>query len=137
MKDTDNFLRKINELGQVTEGTNLCTIGIVGLYPNIPHNESLAFLKDFLDSRIDKQVTKDTLIELAEHVLKNNFYEFYDKTYKHIRGTAFGTKFAPPYVIHFMAALEEKILSKVKKKPSVWWRDIDNIFLFGNIVKNC
>ena len=27
-----------------------------------------------------------------------------------------------------MAALEEKILSKVKKKPSVWWRYIDDIF---------
>ena len=34
----------------------------------------------------------------------------------------------PPYAVLFMAALEEKILSKVKKKPSVWWRYIDDIF---------
>ena len=34
-----------------------------------------------------------------------------------------------------MAAYEEKTLRKVKKKQSVWWRYIDNIF-FGNIVKN-
>ena len=27
-----------------------------------------------------------------------------------------------------MAALEEKILSKVEKKPSAWWRYIDDIF---------
>ena len=27
-----------------------------------------------------------------------------------------------------MAALGEKILSKVKKKPSIWWRYIGNIF---------
>ena len=27
-----------------------------------------------------------------------------------------------------MAALEEKILNKVKKKPNVWWRYIDDIF---------
>ena len=27
-----------------------------------------------------------------------------------------------------MAALEEKILSKVKKKLSVWWKYIDDIF---------
>ena len=33
---------------------------------------------------------------------------------------AIGTKFAPPYAILFIAALEEKILDKVKKKPSVW-----------------
>ena len=34
------------------------------------------------------------------------------------------TNFAPPYIILHMAALQEKILTKVKKKPSVWWRYI-------------
>ena len=121
-------MKKIKELGQLPEGAILCTIDVVGLYPNIPHDEGLAFLKDFLDSRVDKQVTTDTLIELTELVLKNNIFEFSDKTYKQIRGTAIGTKFAPPYAVLFMAALEEKILSKVKKKPSVWWRYIDDIF---------
>ena len=128
IKDTNHFLRKIKELGQLPEGTILCTTDVVGLYPNIPHDEGLAFLKDFLDSRVDKQVTTDTLIELAELVLKNNIFEFSDKIYKQIRGTAIGTKFAPPYAILFMAALEEKILNKVKKKPNVWWRYIDDIF---------
>ena len=80
-----------------------------------------------MDSRIDKQVTADTLIELLELVLKNNIFEFFDKTYKQIRGTAIGTKFAPPYAVFFMAALEEKILNKVKKKQNVWWRYVDLI----------
>ena len=61
-------------------------------------------------------VTTDTLVELAGLVLKNNISQFSDKTYKQIRGTAIGTKFAPPYAVFFMAALEEKILSKVKKE---------------------
>ena len=91
-------------------------------------DEGLAFLKDFLDSRVDKQLTTDSLIELAELVLKNNIFEFPDKTYKQIRGAAIDTKFAPTHAILFMAALEEKILSQVKKKPSVWWRYIDDIF---------
>ena len=88
-----------------------------GLYPNIPHDEGLAFLKDFLDSRVDKQVTTDTLIELAELVLKNNIFEFSDKSYKQICGMVIATKFAPPYSVLFMTALEEKILNKDKKKP--------------------
>ena len=33
-----------------------------------------------MDSRVDKQVTTDTLIKLAELVLKNSIYEFSDKT---------------------------------------------------------
>ena len=84
--------------------------------------------EDFEDSRVDKQVTTDTLIEFAELVLKNNIFELSDKIYKQIRGTAIGTNFAPPCAVLFMAALEEKILSEVKKKPSVWWRYIDDIF---------
>ena len=82
IKDTNHFLRKIKELGQLPEGTILCTIDVVGLYPNIPHDEGLAFLKHVLGSGVDKKVTTNTLIELAELVLKNNVFEFCDKTYK-------------------------------------------------------
>ena len=48
IKDTNHFLRKIKELGQLPERTILCTIDVVGLDPNIPHDEGLAFLNDFL-----------------------------------------------------------------------------------------
>ena len=82
IKDTNHFLRKIEELGQIPEGAILCTIDVVGLYPNIPHDEGLAFLKDFLDRRFDKQATTSALIELAELVLKKIISEFSDKTYK-------------------------------------------------------
>ena len=113
-----------------------CITDVVGLYPNIPHEEGLAFLKGFLDSRVNKQVTADTSIELAELVLKNNIFEFSDKSYKKTRGTAISRKFALPFTVLFMAALEEKILSKVKKKR-VFGGAILTYFLFGNmVVKN-
>ena len=80
VKDTNYFLKKIKELGQPPAGTILYTIDVVGLYANIPHDEYLAFLKHFLDSRVDRLVTTNTLIELAELVLKNNIFEFSDKT---------------------------------------------------------
>ena len=113
-------MRKIKELVQFPEGTIPCIIDVVGLYPDIPQDEDLDFLKGFFGSMADKQVTTDTLIELAKLVLKNNIFEFSDKTYKQIRGTVINIKFAPPYAVRFMAALEEKILSKVETKPSVW-----------------
>ena len=130
IKNRNHFLRKIKELGRLPEGTILCTIDVVGLYPNIPHDEGLAFLKNVLDSRVGKQVTTDTLIELTELFLKNNIFEFSVKTYKQIYGTALSTKFAPPYAVLFMAALNGKILNKVEQKPNVWWRYIYYIFLF-------
>ena len=81
-----------------------------------------------MELRDNKQISSDTLIELAEIVLKNNFFEFDQKTFKQVRGTAIGTKFAPPYAILFMADLEEKILNAFEEKPMIWWRDIDDIF---------
>ena len=77
-----------------------------------------------------------TLIELAEIVLKNNIFKFDEITFKQLRGNAIGTKFAPSYAFLFMADLEEKILNAFEEKPMIWWRYIDDIFIFGNMEKN-
>ena len=68
-----------------------------------------------METREDKQISSDTLAELAEIVLKNNIFEFDEKTFKQKRGTAIGAKFAPPYAILFTADLEKK---NVEKKPN-------------------
>ena len=44
----------------------------------------------------NKQISSDTLVELAEIVLKNNIFEFDETTFKQKRGTAIRTTFAPP-----------------------------------------
>ena len=101
---------------------------VVGLYPNIPHGEGLDSLRRFFETRDNNQVSSDTLMELAELVLKNNIFEFDEKTFRQKRGTATGTKFAPPYTILLMAEFEEKMLESFEKKPIIWWRYIDDIF---------
>ena len=110
IKDTNDFLNNLKKIGKLPEGAILCTMDVVGLYPNIPHGEGLASLYKFLETRENKQISSDTLAELAEIVLKNNIFEFDEKTFKQKRGTAIGTKFAPPYAILYMADLEEKLL---------------------------
>ena len=60
-------------------------------------------------------------------MLKTTF-EFDQKTFKQVRGTAIGTKFAPSYAILFMADLEKKILNAFDEKPMIWWRYVDDIF---------
>ena len=69
----------------------------------IPHGESLASLHRFLETRDNKQISSDTLTELAEVALKNNIFKFVENTLKQKRVTAVGTKFAPPCAILFMA----------------------------------
>ena len=128
IKDTNHFLKKLRSLPNLPDDIILCTVDVVGLYPNIPHEEGLSTLRKRLDLRQEKDVTISTLVELAEVVLKNNIFTFKEKTLKQKRGTAIGTKFAPPYSILFMAELEEEILSEIELKPYLWWRYIDDIF---------
>ena len=61
--------------------------------------------------------------------MKNNIFEHNTSFYKQLRGTAIGTKMAPPYAIIFMGDLEEKLLKDCDKKPLAWWRYIDDIFM--------
>ena len=48
-----------------------------------------------------KKKKKKIKCQLAALALKNNIFEFSDKTDKQIRGTTIGTKFALPYAILF------------------------------------
>ena len=111
------------------ENALLCTIDVVGLYPSIPHDEGLQALKRAMDEREDKSVSTESLIVPAQLVLKNNYFEYSSRIFRQNKGTAIGTKFAPPYAILFMAAFEEDALKKYHFQPWLWWRYIDDIFL--------
>ena len=52
-------------------------------------------------------MTTETLSELAEIVLKKNFFQFNEKTLK-------------PYAIMFMVELEERILEDIELQPRIW-----------------
>ena len=129
VKDTNDFLCKLKNLRKLPEDAIMVTIDVVGLYPSIPHGEGLEALKNALDKRKEKKVSTESLCELADIVLKNNIFEFDEKTYRQLRGTAIGTKMAPPYAILFLAELEEKFIESRELKPEVWFRYIDDIFM--------
>ena len=73
IKDTKDFLNKLKELPELPEDSFLCSIDVVSLYPNIPHEFGLSALKESLDKREDKTLSTETILELAELVLKNNY----------------------------------------------------------------
>ena len=51
IKDTNHFLEKIRSLPNLPDDIILCTVNVVGLYPNIPHDEDLSSLHKRLDLR--------------------------------------------------------------------------------------
>ena len=130
IKDTSDFLRKLNELGKLPENAILVTTDVVGLYPSIPYADGLEALSAKLEEREDKSIATEDLLQMAKFVLKNNFFEFDSKIKQQISGTAFGTKFAPPCTCIFMDKFETDFLTTQNLKPWVWLRYIDIFFVW-------
>ena len=131
IKDTNHFLRKIKNLGQLLQGAILFIINVVGLYPDITHEVGLASLGRSLDVRTEKKVTTETLAELAEFFLKKIIFQFNKKTLKQLRGTAAGTKSATPHANLLLSDLEGKKLEDIELQPRIWMI----YFLSGNMEK--
>ena len=127
IRDSSDFLQKFKVLGCVPQNAILVTADVVGLYPNIPHCEGLAALKEKLELRVDKKIPTSDLIQMAEFVLKNDYFEFNSKTYHQKLGTVIGTKFAPPYACIFMGKLEKQLLSLPDFDVWLWRRFIDDV----------
>ena len=51
-----------------------------GLHPNIPHEEGLCTLRKRFETRKEKYVSTDNIIDLPEVVLKNNIFTFGKET---------------------------------------------------------
>ena len=128
IKDTNDFLFKLKNLGKIPENAFLVTADVVGLYPSIPHDEGLEVLRKQLNAFNNKSIPTKDLVKMAEFVLKNNYFEF-NSSFKHqISGTAIGTKFAPPYACIFMDYIEREFLKSEQIQPWIWFRYIDDIF---------
>ena len=82
----------------------------MGLYQNTLYDDGLIALRKSLESKEDKEISTDSLMDLAECVLKNNIFELNLSFFKQLRGTAIEIKMAPPYAIIFMGDLEKRIL---------------------------
>ena len=73
---------------------------------------------------------------MAECALENNYFEFNEKVWRHISGMSSGTKFAPSYTCIFMDEMETNFLKTQQLQPFIWVGYIDDIFLYGHMVKN-
>lgn len=128
IKDTNHFLREVSNL-TVPAGGYLVTMDVASLYTNIPHAEGIASaVSAYAGSSQPRQLDKDTVETLLNLVLKYNHFEFEDKHYLQISGTAMGTKMAPNYANIFMASLEIPFLANSAVKPIFYKRFLDDIF---------
>ena len=74
IKDTSDSFKKLDNLPELPDDVISCTTNLVRLYTN--SKKDYRVLKKVLDKQQKKTVSTESLIELAEIVLKNNYFEF-------------------------------------------------------------
>ena len=128
IKDTTDFLNKLQQIKHLPPDTLLVTLDVRSLYTNIPHNEGIEACRAALNTRQVLQPPTEDLIHLIKLILTKNNFVFEEDHYLQIHGTAMGTRMAPSYANIFMGDLEKRILTQVDKRPDIWWRYIDDVF---------
>jgi len=127
IKDTRHFLQIIQSHRHIPTTATLCTIDVSSLYTNIPHDEGTAACVKVLNP--NSKPPPDAIGQFIQLVLGNNIFEFNEKFYKQIHGTAMGTAMAPSYANLFMQQIEEAFLATSHLQPYLWIRYIDDIFM--------
>jgi peptide-methionine (R)-S-oxide reductase len=131
VRDTTDFINKIEAIQAVPPNCLLCTVDVTSLYTNIPNDEGILACKNILDKyRTGDTIPSNENIALVlEHVLNMNNFDFNSKHYLQVGGTAMGTRVAPSFANIFMADFEEKYVYTYHTQPKIWLRYIDDIFM--------
>ena len=131
LQDTNDFLRRINNVGSLTPGTLLVTMDVTSLNTNIPNDEGLraALLALEQHRRGAVKPTNLSIIKLLNLVLKRNNFQFNGNNFLQVGGTAIGTKAAPSFAVNYMGAYEEEHVYTYKLQPLLYLRYIDDIFM--------
>ena len=98
IRDDLDFLNHIPE--EVPENTTMVSFDVVSLYTSIPHELGLRAIEYWINNfatSLERPFSNDFILKAMSVVLKENTFQFDNKNYKQIQGTAMGTKVAPTY----------------------------------------
>ena len=117
------------EIGKIDPSTSSNTADVCSPYTNIPNIERIFAVAALLIShRSALAVPKNSsVIESLELVVTLNNFQFNDKNYVQIGGTAVCQKVAPRFANIFMSGFEDKYVYTYPPQPLLWVRFIDDV----------
>ena len=127
IRDSFHFKSLLNDL-HINDSDILFTLDVESLYSNIPIQQGLTSVKKALSEHPSKGRLDNYLLTLLEITLLRNDFQFDNKTFLQIKGTAMGKKYAPSFANIFMHYWEQHALSTTHFTPFFWKRYIDDIF---------
>ena len=124
MKDTSDFIKKIEQQPAVPNNAFLISMDVRSLYTNIPHKEGIEAVKQSLQKR--PTTTPSTVIlTFLNLILTLNNFVFNGINYLQTKGCAMGTKCTPCYANILMGMFEERfIYPQINQKCQLYLRQL-------------
>ncbi|CAF1494838.1 unnamed protein product [Rotaria magnacalcarata] len=134
--DVIRKLEKDVEDGHFRPTTKFVTMDVTDLYTMIPRQGTLEALVGFCmkhskNNRIGTLYI-DHIMKIARLILDTNYFAYYDKYYKQIRGGAMGSAFTRVLANIYMYEWEQDLIKYQKSKNEIYGRYIDDIFMTTN-----
>ena len=111
IKDTLDFISRINETKDINKEAILVTLDVKSLYTNIPNHELIEEVKSALNSASQKLIATKGIIKFLFLILTLNNFIFDGIHYLQKIGCAMGTIYAPNYANISMGKFEKTHLS--------------------------
>ena len=92
IKDTTDFLTKLDAIKHLPSGMILATIDVKALYTNIPHNKGIEACRIVLETREVQQPPTQGLTHLIKLILTRNNFVFDEEHYLQLMGQLWGLK---------------------------------------------
>lgn len=128
-----NGIDFISKMNGVTIGNDeiMTSFDVESLYPNVPVDESIILLEDWLKENGLTDPYINMYTELTKLCMDQNCFQFRDKFYKQKFGSGMGNSLSGFVAELFMANFETS-LSKDCRFPRVWFRFADDVFTIMN-----
>ena len=129
IKDTTDFLNKLETIGTLPKGSILVTMDVKSLFTNIPHSEGINAVANALEAEEESNISTRVIIKFLSLILNLNNFTFNDENVLQIKGCTMGAKSSPSYANIFMGKFEEdNIYPLLTDNIVCYFRFIDDIF---------
>lgn len=127
LKDTYDFIDKIRNKN-INNDCLLVTGDVSSLYTNMNLDRILDVVRESFRDNPDSARPDKEILQLLDLTLKNNDFEFDDKFYLQVHGTAMGKKYAPSLANLYLQYFDRMAVTGFKIKPLNYHRYLDDIF---------
>ena len=133
IKDTIDFINKIETIQNIPKDTILVTMDVKSLFTQIPHTEGINAVARAIENAKNTNISNRVTLKLLSLTLHLNNFEFNGKHYLQKKGSSMGSKSSCRYADIFMDDFETKyIYPHISGKHLAYYRFVDDIFIVWN-----